>query len=505
MLELSAATRRDHLARMADGELDVLVVGGGITGAGVALDAATRGLTVGLVEREDFAAGTSGRSSRLVHGGLRYLRHGEVGLVRESLRERGVLARLAPHLVRPLPFVIPVYRRSNRAVILSGLVAYDLLGGRRLRPHRWVGPDRVERLAPSLRPGQGGYVYWDCRTDDARLTLEVVRQAAAHGALVANHAEVEGLIGEGRVRGARVVDRVGGERLEVRAGVVVNATGVWADEVQGLAAERAVRLRPSKGVHLVFDRARVSLDAALLVPSVEAEGAFVFIVPWGPRVFAGTTDTPYRGDLAEPPVDPTDVEVVLESVDRAVRADLGRDDVVASWAGVRPLLDTGRGPTRDLSRRHVVFEHPPGLISVTGGKLTTYRTMAEDAVNLASWALGKGGPCRTDAVPLGLTRPLEGELALAEEETRRLGLEEALGQRLVALYGDDWQEAMRLVEDDPSLAEPLVPGLPVRRVEVSLARTRGMALTEEDVLVRRTRLAHMDRRAAASLAGSLPA
>jgi glycerol-3-phosphate dehydrogenase len=504
VLELSAETRERHLAAMADRPVDVLVIGGGITGAGVALDAASRGLSVALLEREDFAAGTSGRSSRLIHGGARYLRHGEVGLVYEALRERGRLLRLAPHLVRPLGFLIPIRRSSNRLYMGFGLNLYDAIAtGRNIRRHRWVHPDEVFRMAPSLNRRSGGYVSWDCRTDDARLTLEVLRRAAAYGAIVANHAQVQDLTGEGSVTGAQVEDRITGSTFHVRARVTVNATGAWADRVNGLAAPPSRRLRPSKGVHVVLERPRLPIRCAVMVPSVVRDGSLVFAIPWGPRVYAGTTDTAYHGALDAPTVDPQDVEVVLGSLDRAFGGELGPTDVRASWAGIRPLLDTGRGSTRDLSRRHVVYEEPPGLITVTGGKLTTYRTMAEDVVDDLCRHLGRGGRCRTAAIPLGLTRPLGAELGRATAAARQLGLDPEAGARLVARYGDDWEEALTLVREEPSLGEEAVPGLPVRRLELHLARTREMGLTEDDILERRTRLATMDASASANLGGTV--
>jgi glycerol-3-phosphate dehydrogenase len=495
VLELSAEARQRHLEGMGDRFLDLLIVGGGITGAGVALDAASRGMSVALVEREDFASGTSGRSSRLIHGGARYLRRGEVGLVYEAVRERALLLRLAPHLVRPLGFLIPARRAVSRAYMAFGLTLYDgVAAGRNLRRHQWFDPDEVTRLAPSLQHRSGGYVSWDCRTDDARLTLEVIRQAAAHGALVANHAEVRDLIGEGRVTGAVVEDRTNRSPATVRARIVVNATGAWADRVGALAGPPRRHLRPSKGVHLVVERSRLPVRCAVMVPSVARDGSMVFAVPWGPRVYAGTTDTPYSGALDDPPVEPADAEVILGSLERAFGGDLGEGDIRASWAGVRPLLDTGRGSTRDLSRRHVVYEHPPGLITVTGGKLTTFRAMAEDVVDLVCRRLGRGDRCRTRTLPLGLGSPLRPELERAAGGAAAVGLPPDVGHRLLGLYGDDWREALAAIRDDAALAEPVFPGLPVLGVETLLARIREMALTNEDVWVRRTRLATMDDR-----------
>ena len=498
MLELSAATRQASLTRMAEEEFDLLVIGGGITGAGVALDASARGLSVALVEREDFASGTSGRSSRLIHGGIRYLRHGEVGLVYESLRERQVLRRVAPHLVRPLGFLTPVRRPVNRAYVGLGLAMYAALAaGRNVGRHRWVDASEVGRLAPTLARRSGGYLSFDCRTDDARLTTEIIRAAAAQGAEVANHAEVRGLTGQGRVAGAVVTDRVSGSSLEVRARTVVNATGVWAARVHELAAPVTQGLRPSKGIHVVLPLERLPIRVAVVTPSLAGRGAMVFAIPWGPRVYAGTTDTEYRGPLEDPPVEAEDVEVVVGSLARAFGGDLGPADVRSSWAGVRPLLDTGRGATRDLSRRHVIAEDPPGLLTVTGGKLTTYRIMAEQVVNRVCRSLGRGDRCATRHLPLGLTRPLLSELGRAATEAERAGLPPDAGRRLVLRYGDDWEEAMERIREEPSLGQRAVPDLPVLTVELELARVREMALTDDDVLVRRTRLATMDAAAAA--------
>jgi glycerol-3-phosphate dehydrogenase len=497
MRALSAETRARDLALMAEETLDVLVVGGGITGAGVALDAVSRGLRVGLVEREDIASGTSGRSSRLIHGGPRYLQRAELGLVRESLRERAILMRLAPHLVRPLPFLFPVSRWHHRLMAAAALGLYHALSAGRGHRHQWADRAEADRLAPGRRRATGGYVYWDCRTDDARLTLEVVRAAASFGARVATRAEVVGLLGSGRVTGARVRDRLTGADLDVGARVIVNATGAWADGVRGLATPSRPRLRPSIGIHVVLDRRRLPIRAAVLLPWVADRRALLLAIPWGPRVYVGPTDSAYRGSLDEPVADRQDVASVLASVESFF--DLDHGDVLATWAGIRPLLDTGRGPTRDLSRRHLVVEDPPGLVTVTGGKLTTYRAMAEDVVDRGCRLLRAGGACRTTRIPLGLTRPLVAELARAGLETERLGLDPQVAQRLVERYGDDWPEAVRAIGDDGALGEPVIPGLPVLRVELGLARERELALSDEDVLIRRTRLSTMDAAAAERL------
>ena len=494
MLPFSAQTRAANLTRMAEDRFDVLVIGGGITGAGIALDAAARGFSVALVEKDDFAAGTSGRSSRLVHGGLRYLEHREFGLVRESLRERGILFRLAPHLVRPIPMYMLADDLRRRATYRVGLTGYELLAaGRNIGYHRSVSAEQVREAMPGFGGWSRGFRYFECQVDDARLTIEVARAAHGFGAVLANHARVAELLGDGRVTGAVVADEVTGQRFEVRARAVVNAAGVWAGHVRHLAGDGPgrVRLVPSKGVHLVFAPGAVQAKAALIAPSAGPDGRFIFIVPWEDRVYAGTTDTPYSGDLDHPAVEDSDRDYILAAV-AANFPSVTEREVVASWAGLRPLLsqdeDLGDARTSDLSRTHAVFEEPPGLFTITGGKLTTYRAMAEDLVDRVAAALGDFRPSRTRAIPLGLHGSAAAAVHLARAEVARLGLPPRAGARLVRRYGDDWREAVRMISADPSLGDPLVSGLPVLGVEVNLARSREMALTDEDVYVRRTRL-----------------
>ena len=465
---------------MAETELDVLVVGGGITGCGVALDAASRGLSVGLVERDDFASGTSGRSSRLVHGGMRYLAQRELRLVRESLRERAILLRLAPHLLRTLPIYIP----RTGAVLRTGLGVYDALAaGVNIARHRTVDADELAAWASGMEHDGGGLVYYECTTDDARLTLEVARAAAAHGALVANHARVEALVGEGRVAGARVRDELTGETLEIRARTTVNATGVWAEALQSLATAEPRRHVTSKGVHLVFRPGAVRARAGALVPSVDDDRRFVFVLPWEGRYYAGTTDTAYDGDLDDPAVDESDAQYVLAAVARSF-PHVNERCVVASWAGLRPLARGGNGATADLSRRHEIYESPPGLLTVTGGKLTTYRAMAEDVVD----RLAPRTRTRTRELSLGLTVPVGEALARAQASARDLGLPEEAGRRMVHRYGDDWELALARIRQDPDLARAVADDAPVLEVERVLAREREMAITDADVDVRRTRV-----------------
>jgi glycerol-3-phosphate dehydrogenase len=501
VLSFSAQTRTANLERMAQGRFDVLVIGGGITGAGIALDAAARGFSVALVEKDDFAAGTSGRSSRLVHGGLRYLEHREFGLVRESLRERGLLFRLAPHLIRPVPMYMLADDRRARTRYGAGLTLYDLLAaGRNLGVHRSADASQMRQAMPGLVASARGYRYFEGQTDDARLTIEVARAAQAFGAVLANHVSADALLGGARVAGAVVADAVTGQRFEIRARVTVNAAGVWADRVRELAVSSAAgsaggRLRPSKGVHLVFAPGTVRTRVALAAPSAAGDGRFVFLVPWEDRVYAGTTDTPYAGDLDHPAVEDADRDYILAAVARDFPG-VSERDVVASWAGLRPLLASADGPadarTADLSREHVVFEDPPGLFTITGGKLTTYRAMAEDLVDRISGAMGPRGRCRTHRIPLGLHGPARVARDLAMSAAASLGLPPGTGARLVQRYGDDWLEAIRLIGQDPSLGEPVADGLPVLNVELDLARSREMAITGEDVFVRRTRLTTRD-------------
>jgi glycerol-3-phosphate dehydrogenase len=497
VFEFSARTRERDLERLGADPLDVLVVGGGATGCGVALDAATRGLATGLVEREDFASGTSGRSSRLIHGGLRYLEHGDIRVVYESLHEREILRKLAPHLVRPLAQFVPASKPQHSITLRTGLLIYETLAwGRNIQRHRVVDADEAYRLAPGLARHTGGIVYYDCRTDDARLTLENARAASHAGALVVNHTPVEAI--ERWTNGFRVTvrDAIGGGETHIVTKAIVNAGGVWAEKVQSLADSTPVSLQPSKGIHLVFRASDLPINACVGARSGAHDGRFVFVVPWGPRVYAGTTDTPYAGSLENPTVDEDDREYILRGVNRAFGTNLTFEDTTASWAGLRPLLQNAKSAaTRDISRRHVILEDPPGMLTITGGKLTTYRKMAQDVTDRLGEMLGNNAPCTTPKVPLGLTRPILTELGRAASQTERHGLSPDDGRRLVQQFGDDWEDALHRIEGDAALGERLVEELPVLRVEASMARDREMALTDDDILIRRTRLSTMDAKA----------
>jgi glycerol-3-phosphate dehydrogenase len=499
--------RAEALERLAAEQFDVLVVGGGITGAGVALDAASRGLRTALVERDDFASGTSSKSSKLVHGGLRYLQQREVGLVYEGLAERQVALRNAPHLVRVLPFLIPVLtkdgvisRRLARA-LGGALWMYDLTGGLRIgKRHKRVSSDQAVTHMPTLRADRvaGGYLYYDAHTDDARLTLTLCRTAAAHGAVVANYAGVTSLRKDsaGRVRGALV--QADGDEVEVRADVVVNAAGVWTDDVRALdEPSHPHSIRPAKGIHITVPWTKVRNDIAVVVP-VAKDRRSVFVVPWGDLTYVGTTDTDYDGPLDDPECAPEDVAYLLRALNAVITDAVREDDVLGTWAGLRPLLRTATNDrTADLSRRHAVRRSEGGLVTVTGGKLTTYRRMAADTVDEVDAVLGKRRRCRTKRLKLigadGYEDP---------PETNEPSRHEHLAHR----YGTEGAEVEALVDREPALGEPLVPGLPYLKAEAVHAVRSEMARTLDDVLTRRTRarlLARDDSAAAAEDAAGL--
>ncbi|HWC37062.1 MAG TPA: glycerol-3-phosphate dehydrogenase/oxidase [Acidimicrobiales bacterium] len=515
---LTPFDRGHALDRLGDEPFDVLVVGGGITGAGVALDAAARGLKTALVERGDFAGGTSSKSSKLVHGGLRYLQQREIRLVYENLAERQRLLCNAPHLVTPLPFLIPLFGSDgvvNRAVsraYSSALWLYDLTGGLRIgRRHRRIGVEDALAHVPTLRTDRlvAGYIYYDARTDDARLTLAIARTAVLdHGAVAANYAPVTALRkDDGRVCGARL-DVDGAGPLDVRASAVVNATGVWADDVRALDEGAHPRsIRPAKGVHVTVPRDKLPCDIAAVLP-VPSDRRSVFVVPWGDEVYVGTTDTDYSGPLDDPRCEAEDVEYVLAAVNSWVTRPLSPADVTGVWAGLRPLLaDPGgrgarRARTADLSRRHQVTVSPSGVVSVTGGKLTTYRKMAADTVDEVVGLLGHGRrKSRTASMPL---RGAAGTAELrAPDAAVRLGADESVVDHLVGRYGGEARAVLAIVDADPAMGEPLVQGLSYLRAEAVYAARYEMVHTLEDVLSRRTRATLHDQDAAADAAADI--
>jgi glycerol-3-phosphate dehydrogenase len=499
---LDARDRGAMLSRLAAERFDVLVIGGGITGAGAALDAASRGLRVALVETRDLASGTSSRSSKLIHGGLRYLEQFDFKLVYEALRERDLLvSKLAPHLVKPVSFMYPLYKKVvERPYVGAGLVLYDSMEGTR-RPvprHKHLSARSALKRAPALSPERlaGAMLYYDAQVDDARHTLTVARTAAANSAVLATRVSAIGLTraDDGRVTGARVRDEETGRELTVAAEAVVICAGVWTDVVHELAGVKAgYTVRMSKGVHIVVPRAALDANTGMIC---RTEKSVLFFIPWGDHWIVGTTDTDWSGDRAEPAPSEDDVEYILTAANRVLARPLTRADVVGVYAGLRPLIDPAAGnggkPTTKLSREHVVDVPVPGLASIAGGKFTTYRLMARDVIDAAVAdfdRLGREVPGSvTDQVPLlgadGLAAVQAATSRLAED----YGVPREAVEHLLGRYGTLAEEVLGLVRTDPGLARPLAEGHPYLRAEVSYAVTHEDALHVEDVLMRRTRL-----------------
>jgi glycerol-3-phosphate dehydrogenase len=497
-VRLSADTRSAALAALAGTEHQVLVVGGGVVGAGVALDAATRGLSVGLVEARDFAAGTSSRSSKLIHGGLRYLEQLNIGLVREALTERSLLLGvIAPHLVRPVPFLFPLTHHVwERAYIGTGIGTYDALSfslgqAKGLPGHRQLSRRGALRMAPGLKRSAitGAIAFWDGQVDDARYVLTLVRTAAEYGAQVASRVQVTGFLREGaRVAGVRAVDLESGEELHIRAQQVVNATGVWTDEIQAMVGGRGtINLRFSKGVHLVVPKDRIHANAGIIL---KTPFSVLFIIPWERHWLIGTTDTEWSGSKARPVASRADIDYLLGQANRVLATPLTRDDVTAVYAGLRPLLSGESDLTSQLSREHVVANPVPGLVLVAGGKYTTYRLMARDAVDAVVHGLDwRTPPSCTDRVPLA---GADGYLALWNARRRLAtssGLHVARIEHLLRRYGSLAREVLALVAADPSLGRPLADADDYLRAEIYYAASHEGARHLDDVLARRTHIA----------------
>jgi glycerol-3-phosphate dehydrogenase len=530
MVERRNDQRQATLRAMAEKPLDVLVIGGGITGAGIALDATARGYRVGLVERGDFASGTSSASTKLAHGGIRYLPEFDFALVREALIERGRLLRNAAHLVHPLAFVLPLYASSRHPVGLpiappfgigldfildAGLWVYDVLAGKEnIGEHRRLSREQTIERAPSLIPDgvKTGYIYYDGQTDDTRLTITVLRTAMARGALAANYAEATRFAEEdGRITGVWVRDTLpdsptAGEEWLIRARHVVNATGVWAERTERMAGESPeLRIAPSKGVHLVFDRATLGIREEAIVLPETRDGRIIFIVPWQSRALVGTTDTPVH-DIEQPVATDGDITYLLDHLNRYLRRPVSRDDILTAFAGNRPLLRVSRRggarPAR-LSRSHEVVESDAGLISVSGGKLTTYRRMAQDVVDQID--RHERRPRKHPTLKLRLlgsdgwaqARPI------LRERGSALGLAEDIITHLGGAYGAESLDVLALVEEDNSLAARLLPDLPYIAAEIVHVSREEMALTIEDALARRTHIALEDRQHGVAIAAEV--
>jgi glycerol-3-phosphate dehydrogenase len=492
--------RADALVSLERDSFDLVVVGGGITGAGVALDAASRGYSVALVERSDFAAGTSSRSSKLIHGGLRYLQKFDLGLVREALLERSLMVKLAPHLVTPLPMLVPSFegKRPDRLTGV-GLNMYDVMAWRRTRDddeewsparHRIVDGAEAVELAPALADRQptAAYLFYDCQTDDARLVLSVLGEAQRFGAVVANRCEVVGLVErEGRAAGVVVRDAEGGGEFEVAAASVVNATGVWADRLRPdelYGEEEVPRIRPSRGTHVTISRERLAVNAGVIVPA--GGGRTVFVLPWLGRTLVGTTDNDYDGELDHIPASDDDVAYLLQAVNSFFGTELEPAELTGAYAGVRPLISTG-DPKKsvDISRRAELFETSSGLVTITGGKLTTWRRMARLAVDRIVERDGREAPCRTHEIPIGQPH----DPATLPDVP---GVEEDSRAHLAARYGYAARDVLRLAAAAPQLAHRISPELPDIAAEVAFAAGHEQASTLADGLLRRTRLGLLD-------------
>lgn len=504
----SVRHRPAEIADATSGEFDVLVVGMGATGAGVALDAASRGMRVAAIDRADLAAGTSSKSSKLIHGGLRYLESYQFSLVFEGVKERQLLRKLAPHLVRPMDFIYPVWPdTAKRRLLRIGLHTYDVFAGmRNVRRHTKISPQEAVVLAPALaRSGlHYAFVYGDCATDDARLVLAVVQAARRYGALTLPYMEATELVQDagGRVVGARTLDRLDGRAYELRARHVVNATGVWVDQLMSAAdAAHHPAIQPSKGVHLVVPHERLPLrEASVLLPSRQGDGRSMFAIPWGRQTILGTTDTPYDGPLDALSIEQDDLDYVLAAGNAVFRMGLTQDDALAAWAGVRPLLKGGGSRMSDLSRRHALIEGAGGLVSITGGKLTAYRRMAADVVDLLVARDGRRSPCRTQEIPLGCGRHLDDVVFEAEHAAKAVGLDTEVAELLVRQHGENVPDVLALVADDPSLRRALSPAAAHIAAEVVYAARHEGAATLDDVFSRRTRLSLRARDAALPVA-----
>ncbi|MCX7523272.1 glycerol-3-phosphate dehydrogenase/oxidase [Microbacterium sp. STN6] len=495
--KLGPSERADAIAALKQGELDVLVVGGGIVGTGSAVDAVTRGLTVGLIEARDWASGTSSRSSKLVHGGIRYLEQLDFRLVREALIERGLLLqRIAPHLVKPVRFLYPLKQRLiERAYIGAGMLLYDAFsytGGRSpgVPHHRHLSASQVRKLVPSLSGDAyiGGITYYDAQVDDARYVANLARTAAYYGAHVANRVRVEGFLKVGeRVVGVEARDLLTDETFEIHAKQVVNATGVWTDDTQSMVGERGqFKVRASKGIHLVVPRDRFQSKSGLIL---RTEKSVLFVIPWGRHWLIGTTDTDWHLDKAHPAATAADIDYLLEHVNQVLAVPLTREDVEGVYAGLRPLLAGESEETSKLSREHLVAHSVPGLVVIAGGKWTTYRVMAKDAIDAAVSAIdGKIPESTTEHVALV---GAEGYQAAWNKRARlasRSGLHPARVEHLLNRYGTLTEDLLELIQQRPELADPLPGADDYLGAEVVYAASHEGAMHLDDVLARRTRI-----------------
>ena len=498
--------RADAIEALTTDEFDVVVIGGGITGAGVALDAASRGYSVALVERGDYAQGTSSRSSKMIHGGLRYLQNFDLGLVREALLERQLMVHLAPHLVYPTPFLVPNLGENKRSRVLgAGLNLYDVMATTRVGKgreqielseedefwhpdrHRTISGEEAAEMIPALAPRDpaGAYMFYDCQTDDVRLTLTILGEAERFGAVLLNGAEVTSVIDEGaHAAGVVVKEAESGEEIEVHAANVVNATGVWADRIRPeeiLTEEEIPRISPSRGSHVTVSFEDLPIGrAACIIPA--GEDRTIFALPWYGRTLIGTTDNDYEGDIDAVPPGSGDITYLLEAVNDFFGIELAIANLTGAYAGVRPLISTG-DPKKsvDISRKAELYETSSGMLTITGGKLTTWRRMAKQVVDRLVERDGREAPCRTAEIQLGME-------ASEEDLASRIVLPDGAREQLAFRYGHAARSVLDIAAERPELAEAIVPGRPDMLAEVVLAARAEQARSVADVLLRRTRL-----------------
>ncbi|MGQ0604529.1 MAG: glycerol-3-phosphate dehydrogenase/oxidase [Anaerolineales bacterium] len=489
-------TRAAFLEQLRSQTFDVVVIGGGITGAGIARDATLRGFSIALLEKQDFAGGTSGNSARIIHGGLRYVQSLQFGVVHQACAERRILHALAPHLVSALPSTIPLaddWRR--RLKVQVGFWAYDALAQYRnihLSEHLTAGQLASAEPNISMRGGRDAIRYWERAADDARLTLAIIKSAYEHGALTLNYAEVMGLLkSQGHVAGVGVRDVLTGETFEVRAARVVNATGPWNDAIRNLDQASAPSVRPNKGIHVAVPHAKFPI-AGQVIFAAAGDQRMLYAVPWRTTSLIGTTDADYAGDLESVYALRDEVTWLLESVNRAFAdTHLTDTDVVSTFAGLRPLVHGAGGAAYGATREHHISISDSGLISIAGGKLTTHRAMAKDVMDVVSAQLGRGSTCRTDRVPLDSSIGNQPEVTVLIENARAAAeLEDDVLRYLVSAYGSQCMTVLNRAAQDKSLGRRMVDGLPYLYAEIPYAVEHEMACTLNDVLIRRTRLLH---------------
>ena len=493
--DLNPQQRADALEALATEEFDIVVIGGGVTGAGAALDAASRGLKVALIEARDLASGTSSRSSKLIHGGLRYLEQYDFKLVREALHERELMvSSLSPHLVKPVGFLYPLHEKvKDRTYVGAGLALYDVLRGfqRALPWHKHMSQKKIGEIAPSLRQDivTGAVKYYDAQVDDARHTMTIVRTARRHGAVIATRVEVTDLIRNGKkVTGANLLDTISGKTLKVKSKSIVMCAGIWSDELHekfGLTPGYSVTM--SKGVHITLPGSAIKSDTGIILKTAIS---VLFLIPWGDQWIVGTTDTPYTGDRAEPHPTEEDITYILDQANRVLDPKLKREDIIGAYAGLRPLVSNSKGSaTTKLSREHTVDRSAPGFVSIAGGKYTTYRVMGKDAVDLAVVDLRRlvNESC-TEKLPLV---GADGYFALVQQSAQiadEFGLSQVTVTHLLNRYGSLISEVLEIISENKKLAAPLTKNLPYIKAEIIYAASHEGAMSIDDVISRRTRL-----------------